>query len=392
MTDTLTFGVELEFIAVFRDDAFTGKYESLLPQRRERYVTVAQAIAWRLERCEIPASESRTYDRWYIHSDDLTLSPDESRAVPSGYRQDHLEISSRILNYRDDWQKELGHVLNVLHWMRGRFNCEFLTNASTGLHVHIGDTQGHSLDTAKRIMQVATAHERNIDKLHSEDRIPCLMAHPGPDLNNNFNGLPLYAGLSFFHRANEQDTGSTLHAMRRIESKRSFAELGDLCRVLYVGRKMHGHRCTLNVDNLYPDPNASRHADPPTGTIEFRQHAGDLDLPEIVSYVKMLANLTAFCKDAEDAKIVDLLARRPRGVNPGFGLDDFLKFIGCDSSLVGHFCNRQPRALTEACNPLLQALVDVNDRESARRRDPSTVDAAIELKADALLYGIAFDD
>lgn len=395
MANTLTFGVELEFIAIFKRLAFSNKISGLRTIREDReheYISATEAIHHCLEEHDIKSSNDKTFERWRVHGDILRPSPAEEHVIPASYFTESIEISSRKLRFSDNWQMGLKRVLSVLHWMRVQFSCEFITNASTGLHVHIGNDSGHSLRTAKRVAQIATIHERNLDALHSAERIFPLTAAPRNDLNKEVV-WPLYAGLSFFHLSSENGNyhRHRIDFMSDIESSRTLAELGTkVNRVTYQDMGSCGHNCTLNFDNLYlnPYPNDGL-IDSFSGTIEFRQHAGDLDSGEIISYIQFLATLTTFCMDASDEEVFALVAN---GMDLNFGLKDLLLFIECDSGIVQHFCARTPRNLTTASCTALQDFIDVNDRECAARRSPQAVSAAIGEKVEAGVYGISFQD
>jgi hypothetical protein len=276
--------------------------------------------------------------------------------------------------------------------MRDIFRCEFLNNASTGMHVHIGDTQGHSLETTKRIAQIASVHERLLDQLHSADRIPMLLPAPLPDLDNNIIA-PLFGGMSFFHASNDYGPSCTsiLSCVEQIEKAETLVGLGQMQRVRFQGYYLDGHSCTLNLDNLYPNPDTSLFATirPATDTIEFRQHGGDLYGPEIVAYIKFLANLTAYCHQASDREIVNLLVL---GMSPSFSLEDLMHHLDCDGDVIDHFCNPRHRLPSVALNPALQPLLNINHQESVARRHPDNVKAAIDAKKAADVYGIVLDD
>lgn len=391
MSTSLIFGIELEFIAVFKKGAFRKPTSSPSSDYDEDEADIITAIEQNLENHNILASQKFTYDRWHIHQDALDLSPAERRSLPKGYGELAIEISSRKLSFGDDWQEEIRGVLRVLHWMCGRYGCQFLTNSSTGLHVHIGNPEGHSLTTVKRMTQIASAHERNLDKIHSADRVIDLIAAADQDLDNDYP-RPLFAGLSFFHALSESGkSGYVLDVMDEIEAKTSFKELGDICRVRYQGRPLDGHSCTLNLDNLYRDPKRSIHDASVTwtGTMEFRQHGGDLHGEEIMFYTGFLADLTLYCMHAEDADVVALVAQ---GVDTTFDMKALLESIGCHEAVVDHFCNREPRDLVKAADPLLQSVMDVNYQESAARRSTAATQAAVNRKITTGVYGVAFED
>lgn len=396
MTDTLTFGVELEFIAVFPEYAFTNRYPELVPDDREGYrkghVSAVRAICHWLKAYSISVNHdevfaaTRSDDSWYIQTEGVHLTPAETNQLPSGYIQEGVEISSRVLRYAEDWQAELNKLLQALHHMRQHFGCEFLTNSSTGLHVHIGNNPTHSLTPVKNLLQVATAHERNLDQIHDENRILDILPTPLVDTENDYPP-PLYAPLSFFHASCEEEIPSILHAIHDVETRKDMTDLSKIFRPTQRGTKLFGKSCTLNLDNLIW---SGIYDDNPTNTIEFRQHAGDLDLTEISMYVKLLAGLIDFCTWATDEDVINLIAN---GVNTNFGLRDFLEAILVPEmdSVVDYFCNRPALHYVSTDNATLQPMVDVNNQETAVRRSLAAVEAAIAAKRRSGVYGMGFE-
>jgi len=118
------------------------------------------------------------YDRWIVQREHLELSPAEQEIFKKdlfkkGWKLENAEITSRKLNFfTEDWSGEVEAVLETLRRINESESYHLITNASTGLHVHVGnDTQPIPLRTAKNIYQLLTAFERQLDHLHSSDRI-----------------------------------------------------------------------------------------------------------------------------------------------------------------------------------------------------------------------------
>lgn len=363
MEQSLTFGIELEFMCVFKKDAFTNidEFPDLVPDcpqlipvgqnvdeaveeavekaveeaieeaegfeegfeeddmeddmedeqegeqgvdetGEDEYVQPPHALCYLFKKAGLRASgwndhkepPVAPFSTWKVHSDILFLTPGEQAHVG-----DHLEwefeISSPVLSLTDPESfSQIRKVHEVLAFMEGRFGCTFLTNYSTGFHVHMGCGARETipLPVAKRIFQLTTAHERNFDALHALSRIP--VVQPGDD-------VPQYAPLSYIHQA--LDLASDENAfdwLRRIEETRSYANVGGLFQVNLGSECLDGHSSTLNFDNLHYDEAHGGSIEDVPGTIEFRQHLGTLDIVEIIKWVLILGHVVTYCYQASD--------------------------------------------------------------------------------------------
>jgi len=169
----LSFGVELEFLAVHDFASIDGEPD---------YTIVKRKIYSRMLEAGIPATgyESAgedlsyvpTYSRWRVeHDSSLLLSPEERDHLGSGWKEELIEISSRKLHLHNDWTSEIAKLLDVLRSIEGE-NCRFVTNGSTGFHVHMAHANEKiPLRTAKNVLQFLTAFERQIDQIHLLERV-----------------------------------------------------------------------------------------------------------------------------------------------------------------------------------------------------------------------------
>lgn len=337
----LTFGVELEFIAVFTRGAFNDMLPGLVPVEEEiecGHITAGHALQHCLNAANVPATgwedlgtvplNTESYQSWSIAEDALHLSDEEMDLLPEEYNCEAIEISSRIFRFlQDDWRSELRTVIGVLEYMKTQFGCNFYTNESTGLHVHVGNGRERlPFETVKRMFQLATAHERAFDTLHASNRV---MA---PVEWETANISLLYAPLSTFHQHADKrsDTPQNVFGwLARIERMQSFKDFACFCDGKFECNYTSGHSCAVNFENLY-----SEMGDDEKQTVEFRQHVGTLDYADIVAWVALLATFVDFCHRAPDTHVIYLAQQ---ATNVDFKAPDFMQAIGCDDDLIQHY-------------------------------------------------------
>ncbi|KAK6443176.1 hypothetical protein LTR95_000693 [Oleoguttula sp. CCFEE 5521] len=308
----LTFGIELEFSAVFHDE--------WLPLKQSGHEYFRQMVVQALDENDITAdtafsdiemqSENRdNHSLWKLEMDALELSDAEEELLDHPYNvaypTERLELISRVLCYDHcGWKKEVAKVLSVLNSTASEGSV-LLTNHSTGFHIHIGyGTSGVPLRTAKTVLQISLAYERLFDMLYTTDMT-----------RNLFSWL------------------STVEACDNV------MEIGDIFNYgvpTDVGStaRLNGHKSVLNFDNLFTRLTLDN-ADyrDPKGTIEFREHAGTLDLATIYAHVEICRAVVEYSGQATDVEILQLLARAVRNEDD---LDIFtlLAYIGIEPSAI----------------------------------------------------------
>ena len=368
MKDTMrmTFGIELECIAVYPMELFEND------ERNPQGDAIAALSLACLDKGikstghededyeeELDPSSDTSYSRWSFRNEGgLDLSKTEREALPTQL-MDHniqpLEVSSRLLNFEcDDWKKELITVLEAFSDLSKR-GVRFVTNATTGFHVHIGfGSEIMPLRTAKSVLELCTGFEDRLDALYSTSRIDENAATKFPD-GRHFN-----AGLAWHFQNNEKTelNPNIFHWLTSIEEASSFEELGGFFRnhIPNSSAKTTAHYSTLNLDNLYAAPHASEDADP-IGTIEFRQHGGTLDYEAIVSHILLKQALVSFCHTCTDREFLQLFAHIS---NPTFRLSDLIGAIGGGKELLRYHEERRSFATTQAkeaeCKGMLEGL------------------------------------
>lgn len=371
----LTFGIELEFLCVYAPGCFTSCVPDptiLLPQYPDQPVSEAGAAIYHaLLNAGIPATghesldedindPSPPYTRWSVTEDICNLSLTERLHLPSHHRVETVELSSRKLAFHpaSAWQNELYTIRCLLHRLEQETGCRFLTNSTTGLHVHVGlPNPGEKipLRTAKNVLQLTTAFESRLDLLHATSRIQ------NPVSEDEVEGAILYAGPSFFHSVNNltnpspipTPTGTKGRAnifdwLSTIERTDSYTSLTSVLKIrdkerfpMYAsGDGGSGKVSAYNFDNLLPSDESEGYENDGegTGTIEFRQHCGTLDFVSICAWVSLVVQMVAFSSRVGDEEFLSLLAR---SVDWRFTLRDLLCAIGVEGEVIAHFVDRE---------------------------------------------------
>ena len=342
--------------------------------------------------------DAPSHSRWRVESDWLHLSEDEESLRPDFHVVEAVEISSRKLRFfSDNWRAEIAAVLEVLRDVENR-GCRFITNGSTGLHIHIGRDGGESipLRVAKNVFQLCTAFERLIDELHASQWI---------SVPEEISERHCYYPLSFFHTygpeySAEKYTKSSLllDRLQRIEQAQTYEDIGSFFTIERPEIGLHevvttGHNSIVNFDNLFPCPELGRFAQHLTGTIEFRQHTGTLDYLDIIAWVTLTCQMVEYCSKTAASDFLDLIIR---GVDPKYTLDDFLHAVHCFEDVHDHYRNGAVIGVLGEGSHLtgsrvetsVDALIEQNDHECEARASRTFVKAAIDRKYSTGLYGI----
>lgn len=374
----VTFGIELEFIAVFPREFFLDFIEE--GDNPDAVTGISRALSAdgipstgheSLEDDEEINSNAESYSMWNVAEEGgLRLSDSERIAwrlevASTECRIESVEVSSRKLRISEDWQSEVARVLQNLKDLADA-GCRFITNASTGLHVHIalGD-QRMPLRTVKNVLQLCTAFERRLDNLYPTNRIDPDNAYKR-SAPSHFN-----ANLSWHFGSNKHTNfaRNICHWLSAIEECSTYEELGKFFKNDLVNVNSNGeanvhhtnfHFSTLNLENLY-----SNHTDDeaePTGTIEFRQHDGTLDFKEISAHVLFKALLVSFCHTTSD---IDFLKLCSQASNPEFQLFDFFAAIGMNGELLDHYKQRFSAENVDRKNAeFMQNIAKLQDEDS----------------------------
>jgi hypothetical protein len=327
LSNSMTFGIELEFIVVapnnyFQpEDAIAAIYRALVAAGidstgHERYDEDADIFG-----------SGPEFSQWVVQSEGgLFLSDTEAADINLFETRTHgVEISSRKFSFAEDWKAELETVLGVLYSF-SQSGCKLITDATTGFHIHVGF--GHEivpLCTAKSVLQFCTAFEDRLDALYATDRIDV-------DCEESVNnGAHFNAGLAWHFQNNKAtDFGpNVFHWLASIEEVSSHKQLSAFFKNTYPFEDefvVSAHWSTVNVDNLYSNGHSN-----PLGTIEFRQHHGTLVLREIMAHIELKRTIVTYCHFASDLEFLQLCSQVS---NPDFKLRSLCIAIGARTELV----------------------------------------------------------
>ncbi|KAI6854715.1 hypothetical protein KC323_g8662 [Hortaea werneckii] len=378
----LTFGIELEFLCIYAPGCFTSCVPDptiLLPQYPDQPVSEAGAAIYHaLLAAGIPATGHESldedindpcppYTRWSVMEDICNLSLTERLHLPPHHRVETVELSSRKLPFHPVylWQQELYTVIHLLHRLERETGCRFLTNSTTGLHVHVGvPGPGAKIElrTAKNVLQLVTAFEGRIDLVHAVNRIRNPRPENEEEGEEGGGGQILYAGPAFFHSVNGL-TGPNLASsaggkaevagktnifdwLSTIERMESYTSLASVLKIRdrekfplssYGGEGGSGKTSAYNFDNLLPGGDGEEEEEG-TGTIEFRQHCGTLDFLTICAWTGLVVQMVWYCSCVREEEFLSLLAR---SVDLDFTLADFLNAMGVEEGIIAHFVDAE---------------------------------------------------
>lgn len=341
LSDSMTFGIELEFLVVSPNNYF-------------KPIDAVAAISRALVTAGIDSTGHERYDedaeifnkrpefsQWVVQSEGgLFLSATEEAVVDLRQTRTHgVEISSRKFTFAEDWKAELQTVLRVLYGF-SQSGCKLITNATTGFHIHVGfGNENVPLRTAKGVLQLCTAFEDRLDALYATDRIDV-------DCEATFNnGAWFNAGLAWHFQNNKvTDFGpNVFHWLASIEEASSHKQLGDFFKNACPFDEeivTNAHYSTVNMDNTYSDGHCNF-----MGTIEFRQHHGTLVLHEIMAHIELKRTIVTYCHFASDIEFLQLFTQVS---NPEFTLRSLCQAMGARNELVELYDNSFSRATEHA--------------------------------------------
>lgn len=296
----LTFGVEIECIVVFDPDDYAKAiphaegdlWDDSISARLSHDSKLRMLCrAYIIKILRDPGFHTYDYrsgggnQKWTVAPDPSITIQDERRL--NGYLECDVEIKSPALRF---CPKALRRVKRLVGLLTTHFNV--FVNTSCGFHVHIGNRKsGFPLQTLKHLCMLTALFEHQLNSLHPAHRI-----------GNEHAKTP----SAVFKSQNPWDTVATIQ---------SRGSKGQLVR-LYAGAEYRPDRCFAY--NLLPLVSKREK------TIEFRQHKGTLEWPEMINWVQVagglvnamheirtdeLARLIGACAFDRKFTIFDLLVR-----------------------------------------------------------------------------------
>jgi len=385
----LTFGIELEFICVHPPGLFVGI--------SDRGISARSARQHKLKQRGIPVTghdgyfpdidfsvDCEPHSRWVVKTDiSLLLSTPEWQIVPTDWKAEAVEIASRKLTLSDATTDEIRVVLLEVFALES-LGCRMLTNYTTGLHVHVGNSDRWiPLETAKKVFQLGTAFSPTIDKLHDYTRI---------DPDDSY--LRYHFPPGYFHKNNGRlrPGANVFDWLASIESVSSYQELGSLFVVPRGDKYTNGHNSAYNFDNLIISD--GREEWTRTKTIEFRQHIGTLDYTTVIAWVALTTQIVTFCHNATDTDFLSLLMQ---GLDPSISVRDFCCGIGLADVFTRHYTGEAdlPQSLamlsiyskSPQSRDIFDRLDETNDDEASESTDPGRIEQVLQQKLARGLYG-----
>jgi len=386
----ITFGLELEFFILYPE---VRLLESVFPYTGKSPAGFALHQLIEEQGLSVIFLEEDSYHvdseytAWRVTRDNHELRDEEEDAVPAGYRVEAVELVSRKFRLgHDASQQELQAVMQVFGQME-RAGCRLVTNIETGFHVHVGNGDlGFPLGTVKNIYSMATAFERCFDALHTTHRIQ----HGRNIEPMNPSNPPSF----FFYNGTNEDRYllTWLDDIERYKTLGTFLKHFDCARGEFVNFT-NGKSSNINFDNLLEQ--RPFEILPPT-TIEFRQHAGTLDVDEICAWILTVTNLVAWSHHV-DYEYLDSFVEA-KVFDTDFRMLQLLDILEVHPHAKAHFAQRlnlqDDAALRHAQVEIASASKGpfytlVRGMEKARytRSSARTMAAAIEGKLQDGLYG-----
>lgn len=239
LDEVMTFGIELEFMAVYPPPFF----HDLVQEDDTSDAITALSRAFfdagvpscgheSLEDDDDINMDEDNYTKWSVKDEGGLELSEREQAVMNEHELNTenmvqaIEISSRRFTFAENWQAELKAVLSVFEHFR-QLGVHFITNRSTGFHLHIGFGGARmKIGTVKNVFQLCAAFEDRLDSLYTTKRIDENAAHSE---QGHFN-----AGLAWHFQNNKKtDFGRNIfHWLVSIEEAITYESLGKFFRNL----------------------------------------------------------------------------------------------------------------------------------------------------------------
>ena len=384
----LTFGIELEFLLIgeFPKDRSKAFYfaQSLVVDALSMPLLAKCASCHEQHRFKLKIGRSHdpnkpgpsSGEEWIITTD-MTAALTTAQRIELGRQGNKanefgMELKSRIFTQgqhlpttdsRDSPhrhcitpEQEIAATLGRLHEAfndpthatGGHAKVRMAMNESCGFHVHCGNaSKGFSLKTVQALTSLYTAHERSIDHLHSTYRIggTTIGLQPENTVQKGYHTgseypmvgpIPYNAPLSQRFMLQASALGISNSAQVPSNSPADWINVisaapsvHDLTRISH----RRNHTTTLNLENLR-EYNPEGYNNPKI-TVEFRQHAGTMDIDTVLSWLDVVTSLTHFShhqSSTSTRKLID------EGLAlPNYDPVSFLKTIGCKPSTMQHY-------------------------------------------------------
>ncbi|KAI9716685.1 MAG: hypothetical protein M1812_005223 [Candelaria pacifica] len=259
------------------------------------------------------------FNRWTVTTDG-TIDFRNPQGIPLGADETDIpiELNTRKMQLNPASLQEVSQVLQLL---TSQFSIR--TNASTGLHVHIGNAAGTPgqpfwLSTLKNLASLVTVCDPIIEQMHPPWRI-----------GNEACVSPLDCGFEDAH-AHELLLMDEINWLPTISNLASFmaGAVGE-GRSILDGTPWYAYNFLQTCDGGY-------------GTVEFRQHEGTVEFHRVEAWVLFCAGLVRWASKAYLLGVPQLVERAfGNGNKGGEGMDvtGLLRELGLDE-LVPYYQTR----------------------------------------------------
>lgn len=218
--------------------------------------------------------------QWMV-TEDVTVAPTR----PGDYFWFPIEVQSPPYIFCDDSLQAVRLACNVI---TSEFRVE--TNATTGLHVHVGDgADGYTLSTMKKLMAFLWTFEPQIDQLHPNRR-----ARLSEDAGETW-----YESLRRGSHLSGRRSVDGSHPLKVVDGLKfiyAAADLSDLDEMLRPNHKKSAYK----IGHLV-------HGDTLKRTVEFRQHEGTLHGARVVEWIKTVVAVIGWVMDVEATALSEFL-------------------------------------------------------------------------------------
>lgn len=310
-----TFGIELEFFLIYQCDRLEedrGAYAAVAEVLNRHQIACrdesnTNSMYYNVPTAPVEQTDTQRYAIWRVTEDYHALTEEQSRVWKEclehdpqlqsdgdGYYISSIELVSRKFRYhQDSWEAEIRQALVAIYALEQSPDFKLITNEECGFHVHVGNSVSRvPLDTAKELAKFVTAFEPQIEALHATHRVASFDHYC-------MNKSPLYMNLANAHFLLGVNALTMQGWLQRIDGCTSFAQLASVFSFPgpNQGWVSDGKQSAYSFDQLFVDRMQRRTRI--INTIEFRQHAGTLDLSTILNWVHVVQAIfmTAQYKD-----------------------------------------------------------------------------------------------
>lgn len=285
-----TFGVELEFVVKIP-----------LKQHIDQRTGVEEPMARLLAAAGFAINDAGTlgsFDKWSIERDvSIKPEPNDNEGPDPRMIYFGVEVKSRILPVTQSSFLEIQQIVTIINT-----NFQILRNATTGLHVHVGNGQrGFPLRCLRNLAEIVIVFEHQIHSVHVDHRLDSSWCAPPSRLFDPREG-PFHAVVQ----------------IEKIRDHDSFIELMNPDSFRFVA---------YNFLNLKKTARSKQ-------TIEFRQHEGTMDADSILAWAEFTTGIVEYCYNVPPDRLMTLLLTF--ATDEKFSILNLLQIIG-KPHLIGHY-------------------------------------------------------